>query len=107
MPLTKDDWPSKDGLRIGYLNVNRARNKMHEISTILHNSGKHFHLFCFAESRLSDNDNVAINGYDSIPLHAKVRGEVGLILYYSKSVTLTRLYENNTWGVESIWVKIT
>ena len=106
MPLTKDAWPSKEGLKIGYLNVNSARNKMHEMSSILHNSGKHFHLFCFAESRLTEDNEVDIDGYDSIPLHAKAIREVGLILYCSKSITFKRLFADNTWGIESVWVEI-
>ena len=53
MPLTLNSGSSEPGLRIGYLNINNARNKIDDIATILHNSGKHFHVFCFAESRLS------------------------------------------------------
>ena len=30
MPITINTWPSKDGLRIGYLNINYAVNKLTE-----------------------------------------------------------------------------
>ena len=30
MPITINTWPSKDGLRIGYLNINHAINKLTE-----------------------------------------------------------------------------
>ena len=55
MPITINTWPSKDGLRIGYLNINHAINKLTDIPSILFNSGRNFHVFCFAESRLSNH----------------------------------------------------
>ena len=53
MPLAFNSWPAETGLGIGYLSVSNARNKIDDIATILHNTGKHFQVFCIAESRLS------------------------------------------------------
>ena len=46
-------WLLKDGLRVGHLNVNHVISKITEISSILTNSGKNFHIFGCSESRLS------------------------------------------------------
>ena len=67
--LTLNAWPSKEGLCIGYLDINHALNKLTDISSILENYGKYFHVFCLSESCLSDwilDSNIAIPGY-SIP----------------------------------------
>ena len=56
----KHNWPQKDGLRIGHLNINSILNKISDVHTLLNNSDKPFHIFGFTESRLSnvipDND---------------------------------------------------
>ena len=44
MPSTIDTWPSKDGLQVGFLNINSARDKKDDISNILCNSGNNFHI---------------------------------------------------------------
>ena len=48
-------WPSRDGLRIGHLNINHVLNKTTDVTTAISNSGKQFHLFGLSESRLTDN----------------------------------------------------
>ena len=109
MPETLNSWPSKEGLRIGYLNINHALNKITEISSILHNSSKHFHVFCFAESRLSapiSDSDISVPGYNIIRRDPKVQKETGLLLYYNQSVTMKRLFHLENFHVESIWVEI-
>ena len=71
MPITKETWPSNEGLRVGFLNINNARNKTEEIASIVQGFGKGFHFYCFAESRLSDvipDSDLLIPGYDIIRL---------------------------------------
>ena len=48
-------WPSRDGLRIGHLNINHILNKTTDVTTTISNSGKQFHLFGCSESRLTDS----------------------------------------------------
>ena len=105
---TLKTWPSKEGLRIGYLNINHALNKLTEMSSILHNSGKNFHMFCFAESRLSDrisDSDVSVPGYNVIRRDSELTKETGLLLYFNQSVILKRLSHLESFQVESIWVE--
>ena len=102
MPLALNSWPSEPGLLIGYLNINNARNKIDDIVTILHNSGKHFHVFCFAESRLSSQ----VAGYNILRLDPTGLKTTGLLLYFASSMNCIRMHGLETHGVESIWLKI-
>ena len=68
---TADLWPDKDGIRIGFLNINSLINKIDELSSIIFNNGKPFHVFCCAESRLTEHisdKDVTINGYKPVRL---------------------------------------
>ena len=69
MPQSLSTWPSNDGLCIGHLNINSALHKMTDISSILSNNGKPFHVFAFTESRLSSaipDSDVNIPGFQTI-----------------------------------------
>eukprot|EP00745_Piridium_sociabile_P033008 TRINITY_DN5647_c0_g1_i9.p1 TRINITY_DN5647_c0_g1~~TRINITY_DN5647_c0_g1_i9.p1 ORF type:complete len:921 (+),score=13.12 TRINITY_DN5647_c0_g1_i9:226-2988(+) len=106
---TANTWPSRDGLRIGYLNTNHVINKLDEISSILYNSGKEFHLFCCAESRLTNHisdADVSIPGYNTVRLDPNLPKQTGLILYISQSVTYKRIYSFEKYCVESIWIEV-
>ena len=86
MPLTLNSWPSEPGLRIGYLNINNTRNKIDDTAAILHNSGKHFHIFCFAESRLSfhmADSEMQVVGYNILHLDPTGLRTTGLLLYFA------------------------
>ena len=86
MPLALNSWPSEPGLRIGYLNINNARNKIDNIVTILHNSGKHFQVFCFAESRLSSqvaDSEMQIAVCNILRLDPTDLKTTGLLLYFA------------------------
>lgn len=88
-------WPSKDGFRVGFLNINRVISKLDELSSILFNSGRQFHVFCCAESRLTKNisdTDVAIPGYNIIRLDPVLPKQTGLILYISHTVTYKRIF---------------
>ena len=67
MTFAQVAWPVQQGLHIGFLNIRNATNKTDEIATILHNYNNPFHLFGFAESRLTDgtsDDDMHIPGYN-------------------------------------------
>ena len=109
MPLALNSWPSEPGLRIGYLNINNARNKIDDIVTILHNSGQHFHVFCFAESRLSSqvaDPEMQVAGYNILRLDPTGPKTTGLLLYFASSMDCIRMHDLETHGVESIWLKV-
>ena len=74
MPLALNSWPSEPGLHICYFSINNAKNKINDITTILHNSGKHFHIFCFVESRLSfhiADFEMQVSGYNILRFDPK------------------------------------
>ena len=109
MSCTLNTWPTKNGVKIGYLNINSARNKVDDIASILHNKGQNFHLLCIAESRLVDcipDSDLMVPNYDTICLDSRFAKETGLLLYCISSINYKRLphLENN--NVESIWIKI-
>ena len=108
MPTTADTWPMKYGFRVGYLNIRSAINKKDHIASILHNSGNAFHLFCVAESRLSDSiaKSMKIPGYEIEPLEPQAPLSTGLILYYSNTICLKRKFNIEAHGIESIWVEV-
>ena len=94
MPITINTWPAKDGLRIGYVNLNHAINKLTDISAILLYSGEHFHVFSFPESRLSNqvsDSDVSVPGYSVMCLDPKTHKDTGLLLHFSHSVNLNPL----------------
>ena len=106
------EWPTKEGLRIGYMNINHLLNKRDEFSSIIFNSGKQFHLFCCAESWLTKDipdSDISIPGYnlDRLDRNAKVNPlQTGLILYSSISLTYKRITAFENCGVESMWIEI-
>ena len=111
MYSTVATWPSNNGLRVGYLNINSAKNKIEDIASILDNNGNNFHLFCTAESRLTDaipDSHVSLPNYNIIRLDCSraVPKSTGLLLYCAKSVNYKRLTNLENFNVESIWVEI-
>ena len=90
MSITKVTWPIQQGLRIGFLNIRNATNKKDEIATVLHNDRNPFHLFGFAESRLTDNtskDDMCIPGYSKpLRLDPTKPKTTGIIVYHSHSL---------------------
>ena len=112
MSITLDTWPTKQGLRIGHLNINRAINKKDEIASILHNNGLGFHLFCFTESHLSakvSDSDMTIPNYQLLRIDpSKDRPKsTGLLVYYASVLNCNRLIKFEKYGVESIWIQIT
>ena len=111
MCITKKSWPSSEGLKIGYLNINSARNKTDEIASILHNDGSGFHLFCFAESRLSQtilDSEIFMPGYDIVRLDTDPHNPklTGLLVYCSKVLSFNRVSSFESFDIESVWFEI-
>ena len=109
IPLALNSWPSEPGLPIGYLNINNARYKIDDIATTLQNSGKRFHVFCFAESRLSfqvADSEMQVAEYNILHLDPSGIKTTGLLLYFASSMNCIRMHDFETLGVESIWLKV-
>ena len=109
MALSTTNWPQQEGLRIGHLNVNSARNKLDDISTILYNSSKPFHVFGFTESRLSDiihEDEIAIPGFTAFRRDLHGQNTTGILVYINDSLTVKRLHDLEKYNVESVWLEI-
>ena len=109
MPQSLSTWPSNDGLRIGHLNINSALHKMTDISSILDNNGKPFHVFAFTESRLSSaipDSDVNIPGFQTIRKDYTVPNTTGLLVYVHDTLTYERLAHLENFSVESIWLEI-
>jgi hypothetical protein len=107
--LTQQTWPSKDGIRIGYLNINSIINKLDEVSSILENSGKPFHIFCFAESRLCTKQNdtdLKIPGYNFIRLDPVLSKQTGIIVYINQSISWKQIKIFAQFGIENVSLQI-
>ena len=109
MSSSHDQWPCKPGLRIGSLNVNHAHNKISEISSILENSGKSFHIFDLSESRLKNevsNTELSIPGYSVIRRDPISHKEAGLTIYIHNSVNLRPVSGLAQHHVELLWLEV-
>ena len=102
-------WPTRDGLRIGHLNVNHIYNKITDITTTLSNSGKPFHVFGLSESRLTINMpscDLSIPGYSILRRDSKANNETGLIIYINDILSYKHLSHLDQPGVEAVWLEI-
>ena len=102
-------WPSKEGLRIAHLNINHAVNKISDISSLLSNHRKPFHILGLTESRLTEHigdADIHIPGYNIIRNDPTKDKETGILVYVNESVTFKRLYHLQNFGVESIWIEV-
>ena len=109
MCLNPDTWLLKERIRIGHLNINHAVNKLADISSILSNNGKNFHLFGFSESRLSEHitdSDISIPGYTIVRKDPKLQKETGLLVYISQCITFKRISYLENLSVESVWIEI-
>ena len=109
MPSATANWPQQNGLRVGHLNINSVRNKLSDVTTILFNSNKPFHIFGLTESRLDDkinDDDINIPGYTSLRKDPAAQNSTGILLYVHDSLTVRRLYNLEKFGVETIWLEV-
>ena len=104
-----NEWPTKHGLRIGFLNINSLPNKIEELSSVMYNTGKPFHIFCCAESHLKEGisgKHVSIPGYNHVRVDPHHKNQTGMIMYISKSITYKRINLLEKYNVESIWIEV-
>ena len=102
-------WPSKDGFKIGYINIAHLLNKLPQIPSILHNAGNIIHVFGISEARLNDKDtseSIAIQGYETIIRKSQNAMETGIVVYINQSVKFKRMEQFENHNVESIWLEI-
>ena len=98
-------WPSRDGLRIGHINIDHVLKKITDVTTTISNSGKQFHLFGFSESRLTDSirsSDLLIADYTIIRREAKANSEVGILIYISYTISYKHLPHLDQPGVEAV-----
>ena len=84
-------------------------NNLTDICSILFISERNFHVFCFAEFRLSNHvsdSDVSMPGYSVIRLDPKTHKDTGLLLYFSHSVNLKRASHLEQHNTESIWIEV-
>ena len=103
------NWPQQEGLRIGHLNINSARNKLDDVSSILYNSNKPFHVFGFTESRLTNvihDDDITIPGYTPFRKDPARPNDTGILVYINNSLTVKRLHDLENYGIEAVWLEV-
>ena len=109
MTVNPGPWLTKEGLKIGHLNINHAVNKLCDICTIISNGGKNFHIFGFSESRLSDHitdADISVPGYSTVRRDSQLQKETGLLVYINQSISFKRLSHLENNHIESVWLEI-
>ena len=109
MTVNQNCWPSRDGLRIGHLNINHVYSKITDVITTLSNSGRPFHIFGFSESRLTTNMPscvLYIPGYTILRRDSKAANETGLIIYISNVLSYKHMSHLDQPGIEATWLEI-
>ena len=109
MNTNQNCWPSRDGLRIGHQNSNHVFNKITDVTTVISNSGKQFHLFGFSDSPLTDkipSSDLLIPDYTIVRKDATTNNETGLLIYISDTITYKHLSHLDHPGVEAVWLEI-
>ena len=94
MSRDQNCWPSRYGFRIGHLNINHVFNKSTDVTTIISNSGKQFHLFGFSESRLRDkipSPDFLISDYTIVRKDTITNNKTDLLIYISDTISYKHL----------------
>ena len=109
MSIDQNYWPSREGLGIGHLNSNHVFNKITDVTTIICNSGKQFHLFVFSESHLTDkipSCDLMIPDYTVVRKDAITNNETGLLIYIIDTISYKHLSHLDQPVVEAVWLEI-
>jgi hypothetical protein len=99
-------WLVRDGLHLGHLNVCHLFGKLDQLSLVI-SCG--FHLFGVSESRLNDrisDDDIGINGFQSVRRDAIRKNETGIAVYISNSITFIRRNDLETVDIECLWLEV-
>ena len=102
-------WPTKDGLRVGHLNICHIINKMTDVCRLMHNNDKFFHIFGFSESWTKEcmtNNLISITGYNLIRKNCKQKFETGLVVYVHNSINFKIRDDLCFPNIEIIWLEI-
>ena len=102
-------WLTKCGLKIGFLNVHSLLGKLSDVPSILSNLNNPFHVFGFAESRLTDtisNDIVSISDYLLLRKDVKAKLQTGIIAYVHQSVNHKQLSKFDVYNIECLWIEV-
>ena len=102
-------WLSKCGLKIGFLNICSLLGKLSDVPSMLSNSNNPFHVFGFAESRLTDSvsdDVISVPGYIPLRKDVKAKLQTGVIAYVHQSVNYKLLSKFDDYSIECLWIEI-
>ena len=80
-----------------------------DVTTVISNSGKQFHLFGFSKSRLTDkipSSDLLIPDYTVVRKDATANNETGLLIYVSDTITYKHLSHLDQPGMEAVWLEI-
>jgi hypothetical protein len=103
------NWPIGEGLRVGHLNICHLINKMTDVSRIINNNDKPFHIFGFSESWtnscISDN-SISIPGYSIVRRNPDRPQETGIVIYIQKNVSYKIRHDLSHPSIESLWLEI-
>ena len=102
-------WLKEQGLRVGHLNINHMINKLTEVSSILANAGKSFHIFGFSECHFPpgvSKDDISFPGYEPVRNKPTHDLETGLLMYIHQSIRFNRIKSLEQHNVETLWIEI-
>ena len=99
------------GLRIGNLNACHLRNKVDDVTVLIHSNPDKVHLFGVSETRLDaniDDSLIHIQNYSIVRKDAEQKiGHTGLVVYIHDSIRhlIRRRSDLETNNVEAIWLE--
>ena len=108
-PLASRNWPSRDGLRLGCLNVCHIANKIDDVTYLFANGDKPFHIFGICESWLVDSvpdTSIRINNYDILRRDISSKGSTGILVYIHSNLNFIRRLDLESDFVECIWLEL-
>ena len=82
---------------------------MTDVTSILHNSEKPFHVFGFTESRLSStvaDSDINVPGFKTIRKDPTCKNSTGILIYINETLTFKRLDHLEHKLVEAVWIEI-
>lgn len=107
--MAHNRWLKKCGFKIGFLNVRSLLGKLSDVPLILSNANDPFHVFGFAESRLTDSisdDIISIPGYLPLRKDVKDKLQTGIIAYVHQSVNHKLLSNFDVYNIECLWIEV-
>ena len=107
--LNVSNWPINDGLRVGHLNICHLINKISDVSKIIYNNNKPFHIFGFSEtwtdSHITDS-LISIPGYDIIRRNPVNPQQTGIVIYVQNNISCKIRSDLSHSKIESVWLEM-